>query len=205
MKNKLLLLAVALLTSWSVKAVDVIEEGVDYYIMNVETDQFLGAQNYWGTQGAISTDAGIFQFVPGTTGEGYNIVNTLISVSNKNLGTNLYTDNNGLATVKDDETAGTTKSVDGIWTIEDQGGGIFAFKCVSEWKWENDAWVEIPHGYLCKSETPGYRKGFELMFSETLTDACLFRVMTYDQALEYMVDKAQSSNVSFNFGMNVAF
>ena len=199
MKNKLLLLAVALLTSWSVKAVDVIEEGVDYYIMNVETDQFLGAQNYWGTQGAISTDAGIFQFVPGTTGEGYNIVNTLISVSNKNLGTNLYTDNNGLATVKDDETAGTTKSVDGIWTIEDQGGGIFAFKCVSEWKWENDAWVEIPHGYLCKSETPGYRKGFELMFSETLTDACLFRVMTYDQALEYMVDKAQSSNVSFNF------
>ncbi|MBP5484513.1 MAG: hypothetical protein J6X76_01395 [Bacteroidaceae bacterium] len=199
MKNKLLLLAVALLTSWSVKAVDVIEEGVDYYIMNVETDQFLGAQNYWGTQGAISTDAGIFQFVPGTTGEGYNIVNTLISVSNKNLGTNLYTDNNGLATVKDDETAGTTKSVDGIWTIEDQGGGIFAFKCVSEWKWENDAWVETPHGYLCKSETPGYRKGFELMFSETLTDACLFRVMTYDQALEYMVDKAQSSNVSFNF------
>lgn len=199
MKNKLLLLAVALLTSWSVKAVDVIEEGVDYYIMNVETDQFLGAQNYWGTQGAISTDAGIFQFVPGTTGEGYNIVNTLISVSNKNLGTNLYTDNNGLATVKDDETAGTTKQVDGIWTIEDQGGGIFAFKCVSEWKWENDAWVETPHGYLCKSETPGYRKGFELMFSETLTDACLFRVMTYDQALEYMVNKAQSSNVSFNF------
>ena len=102
MKNKLLLLAVALLTSWSVKAVDVIEEGVDYYIMNVETDLFLGAQNYWGTQGAISTDAGIFQFVPGTTGEGYNIMNTLISVSNKNLGTNLYTDYNGLATVQDD-------------------------------------------------------------------------------------------------------
>ena len=199
MKNKLLLLAVALLTSWSVKAVDVIEEGVDYYIMNVETDQFLGAQNYWGTQGAISTDAGIFQFVPGTSGEGYNIVNTLISVSNKNLGTNLYTDNNGLATVQDDVEAGTTKSVDGIWSIVDQGGGIFAFKCVSEWKYENDAWVEIPHGYLCKSETPGYRKGFELMFSETLTDNCLFRVMTYDEALEYMVDKAQSSNVSFNF------
>ena len=199
MKNKLLLLAVALLTSWSVKAVDVIEEGVDYYIMNVETDQFLGAQNYWGTQGAISTDAGIFQFVPGTSGEGYNIVNTLISVSNKNLGTNLYTDNNGLATVQDDVEAGTTKQVDGIWSIVDQGGGIFAFKCVSEWKWENDAWVEIPHGYLCKSETPGYRKGFELMFSEELTDNCLFRVLTYDEALEYMVDKAQSSNVSFNF------
>ena len=199
MKNKLLLLAVALLTSWSVKAVDVIEEGVDYYIMNVETDQFLGAQNYWGTQGAISTDAGIFQFVPGTSGEGYNIVNTLISVSNKNLGTNLYTDNNGLATVQDDVEAGTTKQVDGIWSIVDQGGGIFAFKCVSEWKWENDAWVEIPHGYLCKSETKGFRKGYELMFSEELTDNCLFRVLTYDEALEYMVDKAQSSNVSFNF------
>lgn len=199
MKNKLLLLAVALLTSWSVKAVDVIEEGVDYYIMNVETDLFLGGQNYWGTQGAISTDAGIFQFVPGTTGEGYNIMNTLVSVSNKNLGTNLYTDNNGLATVQDDVDAGTTKSVDGIWTIENRGGGIFAFKCVSEWKWENDAWVEIPHGYLCKSETAGYRKGFELMFSEELTDNCLFRVMTYDEAKAYMIDKAQSSNVSFNF------
>ena len=201
MKNKLLLLAVALLTSWSVKAVDVIEEGVDYYIMNVETDLFLGAQNYWGTQGAISTDAGIFQFVPGTTGEGYNIMNTLISVTNKNLGTNLYTDNNGLATVKADESAGTTMSVDGIWTIEDQGGGIFAFKCVSEWAYnpETEIWTETKHGYLCKSETAGYRKGYELMFSETRTNACLFRVMTYDEALEYMVDKAQSSNVSFNF------
>jgi len=201
MKNKLLLLAVALLTSWSVKAVDVIEEGVDYYIMNVETDLFLGAQNYWGTQSAISTDAGIFQFVPGSTegAPGYNIVNTLVCVTNKNLGTNLYTDNNGLATVKDDEEAGTTKSTDGIWTIENLGGGVFAFKCVSEWKWENDAWVEIPHGYLCKSETPGYKKGFELTFSQELTDACKFFVMTYDEALEYMVDKAQSSNVSFNF------
>lgn len=199
MKNKLLLLAVALLTSWSVKAVDVIEEGVDYYIMNVETDQFLGGQNNWGTRSCISTDAGIFQFVPGTSGDGYNIVNTLVSVSNKNLGTNLYVDNNGLATVKDDEEAGTTKSVDGIWSIVDQGGGIFAFKCVSEWKWENDAWVETPHGYLCKSEEKGLRKGYNLEFSQELTDNCLFRVMTYDEAKAYMIDKAQSSNVSFNF------
>ena len=201
MKNKLLLLAVALLTSWSVKAVDVIEEGVDYYIMNVETDLFLGAQNSWGTQGAISEDAGIYQFVPGTTegAPGYNIMNTLVSVSNKYLGTNLFSDNNGQATVKDDETAGTTKSTDGIWVVEPQGGGIFAFRCISEWKWENDAWVEIPHGYLCKSETKGSRKGYTLEFSETLTDNCLFRVMTYDEALAHMVDKAQSSNVSFNF------
>lgn len=201
MKNKLLLLAVALLTSWSVKAVDVIEEGVDYYIMNVETDLFLGAQNLWGTQGAISEDAGIYQFVPGTTegAPGYNIMNTLVSVSNKYLGTNLFSDNNGLATVKDDEEAGTTKSTDGIWVAENQGGGIFAFRCISEWKYENDAWVEIPHGYLCKSETKGSRKGYTLEFSETLTDNCLFRVMTYDEALAHMVDKAQSSNVSFNF------
>ena len=107
MKNKLLLLAVVLLATLISRAVTNIEEGVDYYILNVETDLFLGAQNNWGTNSAISTDAGIFQFVPGATGEGYNIVNTLISVTNKNLGTNLYTDNNGLATVIDDEGAGT--------------------------------------------------------------------------------------------------
>ena len=171
----------------------------DYYILNVETDLFLGGQNLWGTQATLSEDAGIFRFVPGTSGKGYNIVNTLISASNKNLGTNLYTDNNGLATVKLDVEAGTTKSVDGIWTIEPQGGGIFAFKCVSEWKWENDAWVETPHGYLCKSETAGYRKGYELMFSETLTDACLFRIMTRDEALAYMINKAKDSYVNFNF------
>ncbi len=200
MKNKLLLLAVALLTSWSVKAVDVIEEGKDYYIMNVETDLFLGGQNYWGTQGAISTDAGIFQFVPGTTGEGYNIMNTLVSVSNKYLGTNLYTDNNGQMPVKDDEEAGTTKNVDGIWDIVNQGGGVFAFYCRPQWAYDaENGWVETPHGYLAKSETAGYRKGFELAFSETLTDACLFYVFTYDEALQYMVNKAQSSNVSFNF------
>ncbi len=199
MKKIFFVLLAMVLTTVSAKAVDVIEEGVDYYIMNVETDLFLGAQNSWGTQGAISEDAGIYQFVHGTSGDGYNIVNTLITVSNKNLGTNLFSDNNGLATVQDDVEAGTTKSVDGIWTIEDMGGGIFAFRCVSEWKWENDAWVETPHGYLCKSETPGYRKGYELMFSESITDPCLFRVFTYQEALEYMVSKAQSSNVSFNF------
>ena len=200
MKNKLLLLAVALLTSWSVKAVDVIEEGKDYYIMNVETDLFLGGQNYWGTQGAISTDAGIFQFVPGTTGEGYNIMNTLVSVSNKYLGTNLYTDNNGQMPVKDDEEAGTTKNVDGIWDIVNQGGGVFAFYCRSQWAYDaENGWVETPHGYLAKSETAGYRKGYTLEFSETLTDACLFYVFTYEEALAYMVNKAQSSNVSFNF------
>lgn len=199
MKNKLLLLAVALLTSWSVKAVDVIEEGVDYYILNVETDLFLGAQNAWGTQGAISEDAGIYQFVPGTTGEGYNLMNTLISVTNKYLGTNLFSDNAGTMPVKDDEEAGTTKTVDGIWEVVNQGGGIFAFYCPSEWAYTNGEWVETKHGYLAKSETKGSRKGFELMFSETLTDACLFRVLTYDEALTYMVAKAQSSNVSFNF------
>jgi hypothetical protein len=199
MKNKLLLLAVVLLTTLSSRAVTNIEEGVNYYILNVETDLFLGAQNNWGTNGCISTDAGIFQFIQGSTGEGYNIVNTLVSVADKNLGTNLYTDNNGKATVIDDEEAGTTKSVDGIWSIEDQGGGIFAFHCTSEWAYTDGEWVETKHGYLARSENKGLKKGYNLEFSETLTDNCLFYVMTYDEALAYMVQKAQSNNVSFNF------
>jgi hypothetical protein len=199
MKNRLFLLVVVLLTTLSTRAVDVIEPNTDYYILNVETDMFLGAQNYWGTQGAVSTDAGIFQFVPGTTGSGYNIKNTLVAVTNKNLGTNLYTDNAGTMPVKDDEEAGTTKTVDGIWTIENMGGGIFAFFCPSQWAYTNEEWVETKHGYLAKSNVNGYRKGYELTFSEELTDACLFRVMTYQEALDYMVNKAQTYNVSYNF------
>lgn len=201
MKNKLLLLAVALLTSWSVKAVETIEEGVDYYILNVETDMFLGGQNNWGTNSCISEDAGIFQFIPGTTGEGWNISNTLVSVAAKYLGTNLYVDNAGLATVQDDVEAGTTKQVDGIWTAEDLGSGVFAFKCVSEWAYnaETAEWTETPHGYLCRSEEHGLKKGYNLKFSEDLTEACKFLVLTYDEALDYMVNKAQSKNVSFNF------
>lgn len=199
MKNKLLLLAAVLLTTLSTKAVDVIEEGVDYYILNVETNQFLGGQNDWGTRATISTDANVYQFVLGTSGEGYNMVNMGLTTGSKNLGTNLYVDNNGLATVQDNVETGTTKSVDGIWSIEDQGGGVFAFKCVSEWKWENDAWVETPHGYLSASAEAGFRKGVVAAFSQELTDACLFRVLTYDEAVAYMVERAQSNNVSFNF------
>jgi|GEM_PF-4851425 len=199
MKNKLLLLAVALLTSWSVKAVDVIEEGVDYYIVNVETGLFLGGQNSWGTQNSVSSDAGIYQFIPGTSGEGYNITNTLVRMGNKYLGTNLFEDNAGLATVKDDEAAGTTKSVDGIWSIEPQGGGIFAFKCVSEWKWENDAWVEIPHGYLSASNTPGIKKGFVTEFSPVSADRALFYVFTKDEAIEYVKTESENHNMSYSF------
>ena len=199
MKNKLLLLAAVLLTTLSVKAVDVIEEGVNYYILNVETNMFLGAQNNWGTRSSISEDANVYQFVHGTTGEGYNMVNIDLTVANKNLGTNLFTDNNGQATVIDDEEAGTTKSVDGIWSIEDQGSGIFAFKCVSEWKYENEAWVEIPHGYLSASTEAGFRKGVLTAFTETLNERALFYVMTRDEALAYMSNRAQSNNVSFNF------
>ena len=207
MKNKLLLLAAVLLTTLSTRAVTAIEEGVDYYILNVETSQFLGGQNYWGTQGAISEDAGVFQFVTGELNGGaggYNIVNTLVSVSNKNLGTNLYTDNNGQITVKDDEEAFTTKSVDGIWAIEDLGGGVFAFRCVSGWKVNTDdegvqSWEEVPYGYMTRSETAGYRKGYELEFKTELTDAAKFYIMTYDEAAAYIANIAASNNVSYNF------
>ena len=187
MKNKLLLLAVVLLATLSTRAVNTIEEGVNYYIMNVETDLFLGGQNNWGTRGCLSTDAGIFQFVQGTTGEGYNLVNTLVSVTNKNLGTNLYVDNAGTVTTKADESAGTTMVVDGIWSVEDLGGGIFAFRCASDWAYdaETETWTETKHGYLARSEEKGTRKGYNLEFSETITDACQFYVMTREEALAY--------------------
>lgn len=207
MKNKLLLLAVALLTSWSVKAVDVIEEGVDYYILNVETDLFLGAQNSWGCQSAISEDAGVFQFERGTTGDGWNLKNTIMSGTAQYFGNDLFMDKSAgsnLATivVKDDEAAGTTKRVDGIWQISDQGGGIFAFSMPGDWSYntETSEWTQATdRGYIAKSETKGSRKGYVVEWSQELTEACLFRVMTYDEALAYIVDKAQSSNVSFNF------
>lgn len=217
MKNKLLLLAVALLTTLGMKAVDQIEEGVDYYIMNVETDQFLGAQNLWGCQNTISEDAGIYQFSLGTAdgAPGYNIKNTLMNGSLQYLGTDLYgdkgisltaglTSNEGRGTVNliSDEEAHTTQRVDGIWTVENLGGGVFAFKCANSMKWNETTgeWeVEIQGGYLCKSEDKGAKKGYTTFFSQTLTEACHFQVLTYEEALEHMVDKAQSKNVSFNF------
>jgi hypothetical protein len=177
----------------------VFDPEVDYYILNVENDCFVGGQNSWGTQGSVSEDAGVFRFISGTSGEGYNIVNTLVSVANKNLGTNLYTDNDGLATVKDDEAAGTTKRVDGIWQIENTGGGAYTFFCLSEWAYSDGQWVETPHGYLSVSETAGTRKGYQLKFADTPVKSALFRVMTREEAIDYMAYKAKSQNTPFNF------
>lgn len=199
MKNKLLLLAAVLLTTLSTRAVDVIEEGVDYYILNVESDLFLGGQNDWGTHATFSEDAGVYQFIQGSTGEYFNMVNTTLTTGSKNLGTNLYVDTNGQVNVIDDEEAGTTKSVDGIWEAVDLGGGIFAFRCISSWEYKNQEWVETKYGYLAQSTSAGSRKGFFAGFSETITNACRFKVMTYDEVLDHMNEKAQSNNVSYNF------
>lgn len=175
------------------------DQNVDYYILNVEKDCFLSGQNSWGTQGTVSDEAGVFHFVPGTSGEGYNIVSTLVSVNNKNLGTDLFIDNDGLMSVKDDETAGTVKKVDGIWQIENIGGGSYTFFCPSEWTYTNGQWVETPHGYMSVSETAGSRKGYGLKFIDTPASSALFRVMTREEAVEYMAYKTKSQNVSFSF------
>ena len=194
MKNKLLLLAVALLTSWSVKAVDHIEEGVDYYIMNVETGRFLSAHNDWGTRGSLTENANAFRFVPGKTGAGYNIQDMLVSVGNKYLGANLYTDNNGQMAVKDEEAGeGKTKNIDGIWEIKPQNDGEFAFFCGSSWEYKNNAWVETKHGYLANGAA-GVTKGTVLAFSEELTSACRFRLMTYGELKAYLATSSQNDD-----------
>ena len=214
MKNKLLLLAAVLLTTLSARAVDVIEEGVDYYIINVETNQFLGAQNYWGCQLTISEDAGIYQFELGVQdgAPAYNIKNTIMNGTYQYAGTDLYNDkltnitasltsNEGRGTIdiKDDEEAGTTKRVDGIWNVQPLGGGKFAFFCNSSWAYTDGAWVETKYGYMTRSETDGYRKGKICEFKEELTSAAEFYIMTRDEAMAYIANIAQSNNVSYNF------
>lgn len=198
-KIKFIVTAACMLTSLCIQAVDVIEEGVDYYLLNAKTDMFLGGQNYWGTQATISEDAGIFRFVRGISGSGYNIQNTLVSVYNKNLGTILYTDTEGTMSVKYNESSGTAQIVDGIWEIRPQSNGLFAFYCPSEWTYSGGKWVETKHGYLTKSATPGYRKGYIAEFNETLTNEALFYVFTREEALTYMANKAKRGSVSFNF------
>lgn len=204
MKNKLLLLAAVLLTTLSTRAVDEIEEGVEYYILDEETGFFLGAQNNWGCRSAITEDAGIFVFEAGQQREdGWNIRNTRMS-STWYYGTDLYMDKGAgsdLATivVKDNEEAGTTKRVDGIWDIHNLGGGYFKFSMPGNWSYVNGEWVQATdRGYIAKGDA-GYRKGFNIKFTQNATEALTFMVLTPEEALQYVMDKAQTSNVSYNF------
>lgn len=203
MKNKLLLLAAVLLTTLSTKAVDVIEEGQNYILMNVETDFFFCGQNSWGTQGTVCAEsANLFQFVKDPEGEGYNIVNQDLTVSAKNLGGNLYVDNHGQMYDVDPTEEGATAH-EYMWRIDDLGGGIFRFWVPAGWYKDGSNNVQLPYekNYLTKSSTAGSSKGFIVEFTDgtEVTDASMFRVMTPEEVKTYMVDKAQSSNVSFNF------
>ena len=190
------------LTTVSAKAVDVIEEGVDYYIMNVETDFFFCGQNNWGTQGTVCAEsANLFQFVKDPEGEGYNLVNQDVTTSNKNLGGNLYVDGNGQMYDVDPTIGATAHAY--MWRVDNLGGGIFRFWVPAGWYKDGSNNVQLPYekNYLTKSETKGSSKGYVAEFTDgtEFTDASLFRVMTPEEAKAYMIDKAQSSNVSFNF------
>ena len=128
-----------------------------YFLKNVESGLFFAGENNWGTRGTVSDRGDEFKLVKLAEGA-YAIQNTLVSVNDKNLGSNIYVDNAGAA---------------GGWTFDQVAKGVYTI-------FNTDA-----GGYLAQG-TEQLVKGFGAVGVKEVTDAAKWYLLTKDEAIAQM-------------------
>lgn len=128
-----------------------------YFLKNVESGLFFAGENNWGTRGTVSDRGDEFKLVKLAEGA-YAIQNTLVSVNDKNLGSNIYVDNAGAA---------------GGWTFDQVDKGVYTI-------FNTDA-----GGYLAQG-TEQLVKGFGAVGVKEVTDAAKWYLLTKDEAIAQM-------------------
>lgn len=128
-----------------------------YFLKNVESGLFFAGENNWGTRGTVSDRGDEFKLVKLAEGA-YAIQNTLVSVNDKNLGSNIYVDNAGAA---------------GGWTFDQVAKGVYTIFHI-------DA-----GGYLAQG-TEQLSKGFAAVGAKEVTDAAKWYLLTKDEAITQM-------------------
>lgn len=135
-----------------------------FFLKNAESGLFFAGENSWGTRGTVSDRGDEFKLVKLAEGA-YAIQNTLVSVNDKNLGSNIYVDNAGAA---------------GGWTFDQVAKGVYTI-------FNSDA-----GGYLAQG-TEQLVKGFGAVGVKEVTDAAKWYLLTKDEAIAQM-SKATSEN-----------
>lgn len=140
----------------------------DYYLQNVSSGLYLGGENSWGTQAAVCEQGVVFTLT--SNGSTYSILHTGVTVTNKYLGSNLYTD-----------------STDPGWTIEAVSGeeGVYAISTGGQ--------------YLAQSTTAGAYTGYTCELVGSITDAAKWYILTRDEAIAKLSAASETSPMSATF------
>jgi len=130
-----------------------------YYLKNAESGLFFGGENNWGTRGTVSARGDLFKLVKLADGE-YAIQNTLVSINDNKLGSNIYVDNAGAK---------------GGWTITNVGDGKYTIY---------NAEV-VSGGYLAQG-TEQLARGYAAVGVADVTDAAKWYILTKEEAVAQM-------------------
>ena len=164
---RLLLLAVVLVVGIGQAAAE-LADGT-YYIKNVASGLYLTGANDWGTRASVGNAGALFE-VAATPKGGYSIKHTLITVTKKFLGENLYTDSD--------------TPEDGF-VIESAGDGIYTISCKGK--------------YVAQGTTKGTTNDFVAVFAEEVSDAAKWKFLTKDQAITELKNATESNPLSATF------
>lgn len=146
----------------------VIEDGA-YFVKNVGNGKYLASANSWGTQASVA-DAGSLFNVKALSEGGYSFESPIVTVANKFLGSNLYTD---------------STTPEGGFTIEKNEDGTFVIK--------------LAGNYLAASTEVGSTNDPILVTTEELTDAAKWQFLTKEQAIAALAEATAEAPISATF------
>ncbi|MBR3514402.1 MAG: hypothetical protein IKO12_08305 [Bacteroidaceae bacterium] len=147
-------------------AFQTLDEGT-YYIKNASGLYLTGANN-WGTRASVA-NSGVPFAVEKVNG-GYAFRHTLVTVNNKYLGSNLYTDS-------------TTPA--GGFIVKELEDGYYA--------------IILDGKYLAQSTEAGSSEGFVLTTSDELTDAAKWQFLTESEATAALAEASPKAPLSATF------
>ena len=154
--------------AWSLSANAQFPANGDYYIQNVSSGLFLGGENNWGTQASVCEQGVVFNIA--SNGSTYSILHTGVTVANKYLGSNLFTD-----------------STNPGWTIEPVTGeeGVYAISTGGQ--------------YLAQSATTGAYTGYVAELVGSITNAAKWYILTRDEAAAKLSAATETTPMSATF------
>ena len=130
-----------------------------YYLKNAESGLFFGGENNWGTRGTLSARGDLFKLVKLADGE-YAIQNTLVSINDNKLGSNIYVDNAGAK---------------GGWTITNVGDGKYTIYN-----------AEVASGGYLAQGTEQLARGYAAVGVADVKDAAKWYILTKEEAVAQM-------------------
>ena len=168
MKRKLLFAAALVAGALSFEANAQSFADGNYYIQNVESGLYLCGANNWGTRACVAEEGVEFTL---TNADGkYSILHTGVTVSNKYLGDNLYTD-----ATNPGWTIAAVEGENGVYTIANGAG------------------------YLAQGTEAGLYTGYVTVTTNEITDAAKWYILTKEEAIAKLANATEDNPMSATF------